>query len=182
MAAGDGAASHHHDRIGFHVEAEFLAQFGQADGCTLGFVAEVEILAFMHFFCPEAASQDVTREISGCSHGEIACKGNHQERIQAAFAKKSLLAAWRSDQLGSNVWPQNAQRMRLEGYGDRPAAGLMRASDHFFHDLLMSAMHAVKITHADDGGSKIVRDLFNRSEDSHAMSNSSFRPSCARRT
>src|ERR1700724_3271058 len=46
-------------------------------------------------------------------------------------------------------------------------------------DAQMPTMNPIKISYADDGGSEICRHFLKRAEYPHAISNSSFSPSCA---
>src|SRR5262249_61160834 len=72
--------------------------------------------------------------------------------------------------------------MRLKGDGNGLAAIGPGAAHYFAQDVLVAAMDAVKVADAGNGRSKIGGHFLQRAEDSHAISNSSFNPSCARRT
>src|ERR1019366_8926453 len=77
--------------------------------------------------------------------------------------------------------------MGLEGHPHRFAIQRVGAVRHKPHHLLMSAVNAVKVSHANHRGTKIGRHFFEAAEYLHGgwcpyRSTSSFRPPCARRT
>src|SRR5260370_40471452 len=88
----------------------------------------------------------------------------------------------RRDEFRSDIRTQNPQRVRIEGERYSFGAGCSGTLHNFPQDFLVTAMHAIKITDAHDGGAEIAGHFFDRAKDPHAISNSSLRPSCARRT
>src|SRR5262249_40873647 len=115
-------------------------------------------------------------------HGEIAGEGNLQQRVQAGFRQQRFFLFERRDQPRHHVGPQDAKRMGLKGDRNRLAAAFACTLHHLAQNVLVAAMDAVKIAHPHDRGSKVCGNCLQRTEDLHAISNSSFRPSCARRT
>src|SRR5262249_37077731 len=88
----------------------------------------------------------------------------------------------RRDQPRHHVRPQNAEGMGLKCDCNCFTAVCARAPYDLMQHLLVAAMNTVKVANADDSRSKTGWHFVQRAEDSHAISNSSFRPSCARRT
>src|SRR5438105_3484380 len=72
--------------------------------------------------------------------------------------------------------------MRFKGQHYRPGPCRSCPLDYLAQDVLVSKMHPIEIAHADDGWAEIKRDLVERAEGPHAISNSSFNPSWASRT
>src|SRR5262249_12350146 len=107
---------------------------------------------------------------------------NHDQVVQSTFRQQPLLKGLWRNQLGSNIGAQNPQGMRIEGQSDRLGAGGAGSLYHLIQHLPVAAVHAVKIADADNGRTQVARDFFNGTENPHAISNSSFKPSCARRT
>ena len=57
--------------------------------------------------------------------------------------------------------------MRIEGHDNGLAAEGTGALGHVAHDLLMRAMHAVEVAHADHGGPEVGRHFIEIAEDLH---------------
>src|SRR5262249_2474818 len=150
--------------------------------CAFCSMAEMKILAFVDFDGAQPAGEDLSREFVGRGPRELNGEGNHQQRVQAFLCQQGFLLSGRSDQPRGDLWPQDLQRMWIECDHNRACPGCPRALNDFLQDLLMAAMHAVEISHADNAGPESAGNFGQCAKDSHAISNSSLRPSCARRT
>src|SRR4029077_806733 len=137
---------------------------------------------FMHFFCVQFAGKNVAGKFLGRRHGKVARKRNFQQRVQSGLRQQRFFFRQRRNQSRRNVGAQNAEWVRLKRYRHRLAVVLPRALRHFLQHTEMAAVDPVKISYADNRRAEICRNFLQRAEYSHAMSNSSFSPSCARRT
>src|SRR5579871_2114789 len=181
LAAGDRDAPHHHHWIDMYIKAKFTAKLFQARGCALCLVAEMKIIPFMHFLRMQYAGKNVARKVLGCGHGEVAREGNFQQGVNTSFCQQRFFFHQRGNQARRNIWPKNAEWVRLKCNGHGLTVALARALNNFLQYALMATVNTIKVSNADNSGSKL-RYFFQRAEYPHAMSNSSFNPSCASRT
>src|SRR6476469_5370954 len=182
LAAGNWNPAYHHHRIDAHVETKLFAQLFQARGIALRFVAKVKIIAFMHFLRAQPAGKNVASKFSRCGHGKIPREGNYQQRVQPGLGQQGFFLRQRRNQPRRHVRTQNAERMRLKR--NRHGLAMVQAGTlgNFLQHAQVTAMDTIKISYADNRGSKICRHFLKRAEYPHAISNSSFSPSCASRT
>src|SRR5579871_3922494 len=69
--------------------------------------------------------------------------------------------------------------MRIEGHGNGLASYRTSAFGNFAQDFPVAAVNAIEVADRDQTWSEILWNLFQRAKDLHAISNSSFNPSCA---
>src|SRR5579864_3642353 len=182
LAAGNRNSTDHHYRIDAHIKTKLLAQIFQARGSALGVMTKVKIIAFVHFLRVQPAGKNIARKLFRRGHGKITGKRNFQQRVQSSLGQQCFLLRQRRNQTWRHVRTQNAERMRLKGHRNGLAMVLSCALGHFFQNAQVPAMDPIKIPYAQNRWSKICGHFFQRAEYSHAIWNSSFSPSCARRT
>src|SRR5947209_2028250 len=178
VAAGDRLSTDQHDRIAGHLKAKLMAKIFETAGITFSTVAKMEILAFMHFTGMQLACQDHAGEISGRGHGKIASKWNGEQNVQAGLGQQRFFDRLRRNQFRRDVRPQNAQRMGIKGEHYGCATRNAGPLHYLSKNMPMTAMDAIKISDGHNGWAKI-RNCFQGMEYPHAISNSSFSPSCA---
>ena len=131
LAAGNWNPAHHHHRIDAHVKAKLAAKFFQTCGSALCIMAEVKIIAFMHFFRVQFAGKNVAGKFLRRCHGKVARKRNFQQRIQPGLRQQRFFFRQRRNQSRRYIGAQNAERMRLKRNRHGLAVVLPRALGHF---------------------------------------------------
>jgi len=95
-------------------------------------MAKVKIIALMYLFCVQLAGKNVAGKFLRRGHGEIAGKGNFQQRVQPGLRQQCFLLCQRRNQARRHVRTQNAEGMRLKGHRHGLAVALVGALRHFF--------------------------------------------------
>ena len=169
LTARDGFAAQPHFGIDLHLESHLAAEFGQHIHVAGGLVAEVEVVALVHF----AGMQLLLRMSSANCRGVI----SERSRVKGSSSTASSpLASSRRSFSGvgvSSFRPESGRRMRdgmrLEGDGDRLGVLLRARCARFPEHSAVRAMDAVKVAHADDRRAEVGRNVFEFVKDLHAV-------------
>src|SRR5271157_1974255 len=167
LAAGDVMPTPQLLGIDDCLEAHLLAERTQRVHVPLRLVAEMEVVTFVHLAGMEPFNQHLLAEIVCRHQREVTRERQQQHGIYAGSLQQLQLDRQRRQELGRDVWPQNAERMGFEGHHHRLAAKQVRALRHAPHHLLMGAVHAVKVAHAHHRGTQIRWYVFEFVEDLH---------------
>ena len=160
----------HQFGVGVHVEAHLAPERGERLDVALRLVAEVEVVAFVHLARMQRVHQHLPREVVRRHQRQVAREWQHQHGIDAGLLQQLQLDLKRREQLGRNVGPQDAQRMRLEGHHHGLASDGVGALGHVPHHLLVRHVYAVEVADAHHGRAQLRGNFFKLAEDLHRRS------------
>src|SRR5579872_1191342 len=212
-AAGNGMAADAHLGVDLDFETELMAELGQLVYVAFGFSPETEVKPLVHLAGVQFAVQNLLGELARSEQRKVTVEGQQQHGIQASGSEQAQLDGQRSDQARRRIGMEDARGMRIKGYSQgMSGAEFPGAAYHLCQDVLVSAVHAVEVAHAQHSAAEIGGKFLEMAVDLQAVlssrflvraparrggreaqtdgtpalrfqiSNSSFRPSCARRT
>ncbi len=160
----------HEFGVSVNVKSHLAPKRREGLDVALRLVAEVEVVAFVHFARVQRVDEYLLGEIVRRHQRQVARERQHQHRIHACLLQQLQLDRKRRQQLGCNIRPQNAQRMRLEGHRHRFASDGVSALGHVPHHLLMRHMYAVEVAHTHYGRAQLRWNFFKLAEYLHRRS------------
>src|SRR2546426_790370 len=149
-SARDGLASQLHFRINLNSESHFTPQLRQHFDVACRFVAEMEVVAFMHFAGLQSFFEDFVGELPRRHQRQIASERKLQNSVQAGSFEKPQFFWIRGDQLQSGIRPQDASRMRLERHCYSFDALFPRPLPNVAEHVTVGTMYAVEVPHGHD--------------------------------
>src|SRR5580658_4461605 len=159
LSARNRLASQPQFRISLYLETHFATVFRQQINVTRGFVAEMEVVTFMYLAGLQTVFQNVMRKVSRRHKRKVARKREQQNCVDASRLEQTHFLGRGSEQLQRRFRPQNPHRMRLERDRHGLASLRPRAGHNVCQYRRVSAMNAVEVAHAQQGGSKAGRNV-----------------------